>query len=59
MWRKSSYSTGMEDSECVELASLPGGVGVRDSKAPRDGFLSLSRGELADVVALIRACDLG
>ncbi|MGW4243476.1 DUF397 domain-containing protein [Nocardia sp. NPDC004722] len=31
-WFKSSYSGGGQ--ECVEVAFLPGGVGVRDSKDP-------------------------
>ncbi|MFT7841430.1 DUF397 domain-containing protein [Saccharothrix sp. BKS2] len=30
-WRKSSYSEG-ENTECVEVAFAPEGVGVRDSK---------------------------
>jgi Domain of unknown function (DUF397) len=32
-WRKSSYSNGGEGA-CIELASLPGVVAVRDSKDP-------------------------
>ncbi|MFI6867294.1 DUF397 domain-containing protein [Nocardia sp. NPDC050406] len=31
-WFKSAYSTGAK--ECVEIAFLDGGVGVRDSKNP-------------------------
>ncbi|MEV6767974.1 DUF397 domain-containing protein [Nocardia sp. NPDC051030] len=31
-WFKSARSTGAK--ECVEIAFLPGGVGVRDSKNP-------------------------
>lgn len=30
-WFKSSYSSGAE-GQCVEIAALPGTVGVRDSK---------------------------
>ncbi|MFI0372669.1 DUF397 domain-containing protein [Actinomadura sp. 1N219] len=30
-WRKSSHS-GPEQGDCVEVADLPSGVGVRDSK---------------------------
>jgi hypothetical protein len=30
-WRKSSYSNG-NDGDCVEVADLPGGMAVRDSK---------------------------
>ncbi|QKG23077.1 DUF397 domain-containing protein [Actinomadura verrucosospora] len=32
-WRKSSY-TGPNGGDCVELASVPGTVAVRDSKDP-------------------------
>lgn len=32
VWFKSTHSSGGE--ECVEVAFLPGGVGVRDSKNP-------------------------
>ncbi|OLT29563.1 DUF397 domain-containing protein [Actinomadura sp. CNU-125] len=40
-WRKSSRS-GSQGDACVELAALPGGVGLRDSKAPDVGHLTLS-----------------
>ncbi|MFF0520297.1 DUF397 domain-containing protein [Actinomadura nitritigenes] len=33
VWRKSSYTTS-NGGNCVELASLPGNVAVRDSKDP-------------------------
>ncbi|MEV5570285.1 DUF397 domain-containing protein [Spirillospora sp. NPDC052269] len=32
-WRKSSYS-GHEGGQCVEVADLGSGIGVRDSKDP-------------------------
>ncbi|MFD0905863.1 DUF397 domain-containing protein [Actinomadura sediminis] len=40
-WRKSSYS-GPNGGNCVELAALPGAVGVRDSKDPDGPVLLLS-----------------
>ncbi|GAA2449990.1 DUF397 domain-containing protein [Actinomadura vinacea] len=48
-WRKSSYTTS-NGGNCVELASVPGTVAVRDSKDPdgpklvvsRDGFRRLT-----------------
>jgi hypothetical protein len=40
-WRKSSYSTAQ--SNCVEAASMPGLVAVRDSKNPDGGHLVLTR----------------
>ncbi|MFC4055348.1 DUF397 domain-containing protein [Actinomadura syzygii] len=39
-WRKSSYSNGGEGA-CVELASLPGLIAVRDSKDPDGPTLTL------------------
>lgn len=41
-WRKSSHSGGATDEACVELAALPEGVGVRDSKDPEGGRLAVS-----------------
>ncbi|WP_192759590.1 DUF397 domain-containing protein [Actinomadura algeriensis] len=42
-WRKSSHSGAINDEACVEVADLPSGVGVRDSKAPDGDHLLLSR----------------
>ncbi|MFI0357010.1 DUF397 domain-containing protein [Actinomadura sp. 9N407] len=42
IWRKSSHSGGANDATCVELAGLPGGVGVRDSKDPDGDRLAVS-----------------
>lgn len=53
-WRKSSYSHD-SNSDCVELAHLANGVGVRDSKAPDAGNLSLARGAFADLLACVKA----
>ncbi|WP_084339033.1 DUF397 domain-containing protein [Actinomadura oligospora] len=53
VWRKSSYS-GTEQGECVELAGLAGVVGVRDSKAPHAGHLSLSCSALAELFGRVR-----
>ena len=41
VWFKSSYSGSQGDS-CVEVATLPGSVHVRDSKAEGGPELSLS-----------------
>jgi hypothetical protein len=58
VWRKASYS-GTERGNCVELASLVSVVGVRDSKAPDAGHLSLTREGFADLVAQVRRGELG
>lgn len=42
-WFKSSYSSA--GSECVEIAYLPGGVGVRDSKNPTSPALVFTPAE--------------
>jgi hypothetical protein len=54
-WRKSSHSGGVNDSACVELARLPGAVGVRDSKNPDTGYLSLSGRQFAQMTVRIKA----
>jgi hypothetical protein len=41
VWRKSSYSGGTEDGDCVEV-SLSGDALVRDSKNPSGGVLTFS-----------------
>ncbi|TDD68856.1 DUF397 domain-containing protein [Actinomadura darangshiensis] len=40
-WRKSERS-GDQGDACVELAHVPNGVGVRDSKNPAAGHLTLT-----------------
>ncbi|MGY4979696.1 DUF397 domain-containing protein [Streptomyces sp. 900105755] len=40
-WFKSSYS-GSEGGDCVEVASTPATVRVRDSKAPDGPILTVS-----------------
>ncbi|MBE1534687.1 hypothetical protein H4W34_004520 [Actinomadura algeriensis] len=49
-WRKSSYS-GPNGGNCVELAGLPGAVGVRDSKDPDGPVLLLTRTALRKALA--------
>lgn len=43
-WRKSSYS-GNGGADCVEVATLPDAVAVRDSKNPDGPKLSVSASE--------------
>jgi hypothetical protein len=54
-WFKSSFSGG-NNGECVEVAFVPGGVGVRDSKRHGRGpVLLFGRGEWAAFLAAARA----
>ncbi|GAB2856049.1 DUF397 domain-containing protein [Actinocorallia aurea] len=54
VWRKSSYSTTGNDEICVELARFPSGVGVRDSKNPETGPLTLTARQFASLTAHLR-----
>lgn len=42
-WRTSSYTTGSENSTCVEVGLAPGRVAVRDTKSRTRGHLAVSR----------------
>jgi len=55
-WRKSSYSGGTSDHQCVELGRLVSGVGigVRDSKDPDGGHLTLSVAEFAGLIEEVK-----
>jgi hypothetical protein len=49
-WFKSSYSSGPDGDTCVELATTPGTVHVRDSKNTDGPQLALSPEAWADFV---------
>lgn len=53
-WRKSSQSGGVEDKQCVELGQLAQGIGVRDSKNPHAGHITLTATEFAGLVNAIK-----
>ncbi|REE95764.1 DUF397 domain-containing protein [Thermomonospora umbrina] len=53
-WRKSSRSTQGTSSECVEVAPLAQGIGVRDSKHPNAGHLAVTAEEFAALVQRIK-----
>ncbi|MDH6549311.1 hypothetical protein M2164_003550 [Streptomyces sp. SAI-208] len=40
-WRKSSYSGGGDGNNCVEIATHPTHISIRDSKAPAGATLTL------------------
>ncbi|MFD7707920.1 DUF397 domain-containing protein [Streptomyces sp. NPDC059785] len=47
-WFKSSYSDGNEGDSCVEIATQPGTVHVRDSKNPLGPRLAITPSAWAD-----------
>jgi hypothetical protein len=51
-WRKSSYSGA--NSNCVEVAHATATVGIRDSKSPDTGTLTVSRTTWAAFLAAMR-----
>jgi uncharacterized protein DUF397 len=57
LWRKSSRS-GAQEGACVEVARLVDGVGVRDSKNPDVGQLTVSVAEFDRLLSRIRAGKL-
>lgn len=58
-WRKSSYSGGLNDDACVELAKLTDRVGVQDSKNPGGGRLELRREPFAGLLKRVKRGELG
>jgi Domain of unknown function (DUF397) len=43
IWRKSKRSGNLSgEQSCVEVAALPTGIGLRDSKNPASGHLTIS-----------------
>ena len=56
-WRKSSRSN-TTGGDCVEVADLAGTIGLRDSKAPDAGHLSVSAASFADLLARVKRDEL-
>jgi hypothetical protein len=52
-WRKASLS--VHNGGCLEVASLPAGVGVRDSKTPQAGAHVVGREYFGAFLADVRA----
>ncbi|MEU9017446.1 DUF397 domain-containing protein [Actinomadura sp. NPDC048394] len=60
VWRKSSRSGSGAGGgqDCVEIASLAGERGIRDSKAPEAGHLTLSPDDFAQLIHRVKRGDL-
>lgn len=56
-WRRSSYSSAA-NSQCVEVADLVTGFGVRDSKDPAGAVVRVAKGGWRALLAAVRADDL-
>ncbi|MEU2283101.1 DUF397 domain-containing protein [Streptomyces sp. NPDC013178] len=47
-WFKSSYSDSSDINDCVEVATAPAIIHIRDSKNPAHGVLTVSPSAWAD-----------
>jgi hypothetical protein len=56
VWRKSRRC---DSASCVEVATVEGGIAVRDSKDPSGPVLRFTGGEWAAFVAGVRDGDFG
>lgn len=56
-WRKSSHSAD-NTPDCVELARLADRVGVRDSKQPDQGHLTVAVAAYATLIQRIKSGEL-
>ncbi|MFI0406181.1 DUF397 domain-containing protein [Actinomadura sp. 3N508] len=57
-WRKSSRSTQGTSEQCVELAQLPNGIGLRDSQSPHTGHLILTPHAFATLLTQAKRDEL-
>lgn len=57
-WRKASRSSN-NGGACVEVASLPDAIAVRDSKAPETGMLTFDPAHWATFMEKIRRSSHG
>lgn len=55
-WRKSSRSN--TEMACVEVAGLHGRIGIRDSKAPTAGHLTVSPTAFATLLTRVKRGEL-
>ncbi|WP_324789165.1 DUF397 domain-containing protein [Streptomyces sp. H51] len=53
-WKKSSYSGGGEGNDCVEIATGPARISVRDSKTPARAILTFPAEAFAAFVGALK-----
>ncbi|QIJ62765.1 DUF397 domain-containing protein [Streptomyces sp. JB150] len=53
-WRKSSYSGGGEGNACVEIATTPTHIAIRDSKTPAAAHLTFPTTAFAPFLAALK-----
>ncbi|WP_031049634.1 DUF397 domain-containing protein [Streptomyces sp. NRRL F-5650] len=56
-WRKSSYSGGGDGNNCVEIATSPTHVAVRDSKTPARATLTFPRAAFTRFLATVKETE--
>ncbi|MFF7983415.1 DUF397 domain-containing protein [Streptomyces sp. NPDC007901] len=54
-WRKSSYSGPDDGNECVEIATGPTRIAVRDSKAPTRAILTFPASAFAPFLRALKS----
>jgi hypothetical protein len=56
VWRKSSYTGGANDHQCVEVGRLSAGavIAVRDSKDPDGGHLTLTAAQFTGLIKQVK-----
>ncbi|MFG3101652.1 DUF397 domain-containing protein [Streptomyces sp. NPDC048182] len=54
-WFKSSFSDSSEPGDCVEVATTPATIHIRDSKSPQPPHLTVTRATWADFLTHVTA----
>ncbi|MEV8595266.1 DUF397 domain-containing protein [Streptomyces sp. NPDC052012] len=52
-WFKSNYSDSSEPGDCVEVASTPATIHIRDSKRPESAHLTVAHTTWADFLPYV------
>ncbi|WP_189873485.1 DUF397 domain-containing protein [Streptomyces bluensis] len=54
-WRKSSYSGGGDGNNCVEIATAPTHIAIRDSKTPARTPLTFPAGAFTPFIETLKS----